>query len=76
VQGKVTGPRSAELSRGDESPEQRIRQLYMVAFSRQPDAEEIQVALDYIEKHKDNVKGAYEDLLWVVINTKEFMFNH
>ncbi len=76
VQGKVTGPRSAELSRGDENHEERIKQLYMVAFSRQPDAEEIQVALDYIEKHKDNVKGAYEDLLWVVINTKEFMFNH
>jgi hypothetical protein len=34
------------------------------------------VALAHIEKHKDNKKVAYEDILWALINTKEFLFNH
>lgn len=76
VQGKVAGSRASSLAGGQESHEERIKQLYLVAFAREPDSEETQVAAAYIEKHKDNIKGAYEDLLWVIINTKEFMFNH
>ncbi|MFP6657739.1 MAG: DUF1549 and DUF1553 domain-containing protein [Pirellulales bacterium] len=76
VQGKVAGGRASSLAGGKDSHEDRIKQLYLVAFSREPDPEETRVATEYIEKHKDNAKGAYEDLLWVIINTKEFMFNH
>jgi len=30
----------------------------------------------HLEKHKDNQKVAYEDIVWALINSKEFLFNH
>jgi len=31
--------------------------------------------LDHVNK-SDNKQQALEDLLWVILNSKEFMFNH
>ena len=35
-------------------------------------ADELQIALAHIKKHEANVKIAYEDIIWALINTKEF----
>ena len=53
-----------------------LRELYMRAFSRQPTDEELRVALGYIDRKKANLREAYEDLVWALINSKEFVFNH
>ncbi len=53
-----------------------LKGLYMRAFSRQPTEEELQTALSYIERKKANLREAYEDLVWALINSKEFVFNH
>ena len=42
---------------------------------------EISAAKDYLEKKakEDAEKGkrvAYEDMIWALVNTKEFLFNH
>ncbi len=79
VQNKVgkDGARAKTLAADAErSHEERIQELYRSAFSRAAEAEEMEVALTYIESHKDNVPAAYEDILWALINTKEFLFNH
>ncbi|MGE0761493.1 MAG: hypothetical protein AB7O38_31050, partial [Pirellulaceae bacterium] len=54
----------------------KIRDLYLLAFARAPLPEEASVALAHIEKHKDDPKRAYEDIVWALVNTKEFLFNH
>jgi len=79
IQDKLTNGsgRASTLARDKKRDhEDKIRELYLVAFSREPDSDERQVALDYIEKKKDNVQHAYEDILWALVNTKEFLFNH
>jgi len=52
-----------------------IEELYLAAYSRRPttqEAEQIQLHLNRL----DNKRQGLEDLLWTIINTKEFMFNH
>jgi hypothetical protein len=78
VQNKLTNGsgRAAQLSAEKNlNHQQRIEQVYLQAFSRRPDAFELGAATAYIEKVK-NDKQAYEDILWAIINTKEFLFNH
>jgi hypothetical protein len=72
---KVAGPRAKALAADKRPAEERIRELYLVALSRPPSAEEIAVMKAFIDK-KNGAASAYEDIMWVVVNTKEFLFNH
>ena len=54
---------------------EKVDELFLWAFARRPTAEHRQVALDHIAQHAANKKVAYENLLWALINTKEFVFN-
>ena len=42
----------------------------------QPTTEETSIALAHIQKNEQDPKRAYEDIVWALINTKEFLFNH
>ncbi len=54
----------------------KIEELVLWCFARKPTPEEFQAALDHIaKKGPQNKKVAYEDLLYVLINCKEFVFN-
>ncbi len=75
VLDKVKGPRAAQLARDKRPHPERLRDLYLVALSRAPTAEETAALVAYFEKKK-NVQDAYEDILWALLNTKEFLFNH
>lgn len=53
-----------------------LDELYRLAFSRLPTDSERKASLEYLAKHESNKRVAYEDLLWALINSKEFLFNH
>lgn len=79
IQDKISknDARAAKLAAETErTHELRITELYQVVFARNPRPDEMTVATSYIEKHNDNPRVAYEDILWALINTKEFLFNH
>jgi hypothetical protein len=64
----------ADKERNDED---KLRELYRWVYSREPDSEELKVALAHIAKLGEaGKKAAYEDIVWALINTKEFLFNH
>jgi len=74
----------AQTSSAD-SDDDKVRQLYLLAYSRQPAPDELELARKYINRQgsgKDgkpqpvNKREAYEDIVWAMINTKEFLFNH
>lgn len=78
VQGKLSNGqgRAAKLAQDmTRTPEQKIHDLYMWVFSRAPAADETAVALAHINR-VENKQQAYEDILWALVNTKEFLFNH
>ena len=68
--------RAAALAKDDRPVEERIHELYRWAYGRPAEAEELSIASAHIAKHEDNQKLAWEDLVWALINTKEFLFNH
>ena len=79
VQGKIADAngRSGKFANDKDRPaDAKIKELYRWVYSREPDAEEMKIALAHIEKHKDAPKLAYEDIIWALINSKEFLFNH
>jgi len=49
--------------------------LYQRALSRQPAAEAEQQLLDYVQSNPDRRK-AWEDVLWTILNSKEFVYQH
>jgi hypothetical protein len=76
ILAKVAGGRARALA-GDKRPHaERLKDLYLVALARAPGAEERKALLAYIEKKGEKVQSAYEDILWALINTREFLFNH
>jgi hypothetical protein len=89
VKGKLANGngRAETLAKSDKSPEQKIEEIYLAAFSRKPSAEELAIAVGYLnEVRKDangnpidpakNLRENLQDLLWAIINSKEFLFNH
>jgi hypothetical protein len=52
-----------------------IEELYLVSFSRLPAPAELKRTMDYVEK-SDNKQKSVEDVLWALLNSREFMFNH
>jgi hypothetical protein len=88
IQKKLTDDkgRAAMLSKDESrSDEARLTEAYQWMTSRQPSPHQLQIGLDHIAKRTKDKTGAeaatakrqaYEDILWALINTKEFLFNH
>jgi hypothetical protein len=89
IQEKIAGNggRAALLANESQmSDEQKIRELYLWVYARDPDASELALAKKHLEGKTAgpdaapgpqlNPRPAYEDIVWALINTKEFLFNH
>ena len=88
IQAKLASDkgRAAQLAADDKrSDEAKITELYQWVASRPPTPQQIQLGLAHLAKRTNGKTGAelltakrqaYEDILWALINTKEFLFNH
>ncbi len=72
---KVAGKRAQDLARDKRPHPERLGELYVVALGRKPSAEETAALVAFIEGKADT-RAAYEDVVWAVLNMKEFLFNH
>jgi hypothetical protein len=69
--GRVT-----RLAKSTLSPERIVEELYLAAFSRKPEPDELAVAVKAINAAGDKKEAAIEDVLWAMLNSAEFVFNH
>ncbi len=79
--------RADRLVKSTLKPEEQITELYRVAFAREPSSDEMTTALQYLNEIPLDANGKpidantakrnnLQDLIWALINTKEFLFNH
>ncbi len=74
---KVTASdgRVAKLTAGKLSNAEIVEELYLLAYCRKPTTEEAKACLRWFDRPGTKRREAAEDLLWVLINTPEFVFN-
>jgi hypothetical protein len=75
---KVTNPtgRATALAKSDKTPEQIVTEVYLSAYSRPPTPEESKIATAAFTEKSATRQSAIEDLMWALINSAEFVFNH
>ena len=89
IKAKLASPtgRAERLAKDPKPVEDKIRELYLTAFSREPRADELKTAVAYLTEPGVSADGQpvdpqkalrenFQDLIWALINTKEFLFNH
>jgi hypothetical protein len=89
IKSKLATPngRAERLIKEDKPAEAKVRELYLAAFAREPRPGELKTALEYLAEPQLNAEGKpidaqtssrenLQDLIWALINTKEFLFNH
>ena len=78
------GRASALAEDSTRTDDEKLRELYLLAYSRGPNGKEIETARSHItkklaampDKEASAKRQAYEDIVWALINTKEFLFSH
>jgi hypothetical protein len=82
-----TSGRADQLAKAPKQDEEKVRELYMLTFCREPKEAELSAALAHLGIQRTSAEGApldplankkigYEDLIWALCNTKEFLYNH
>jgi hypothetical protein len=56
------------------SPESKVRAIFLSCLSRTPTATESSRWMSHVTKGQGT--SGYEDLMWTLVNTSEFLFNH
>jgi hypothetical protein len=78
IHGKMSSGVAKELS-GDmkRTDADKVQELYLRAFGRPASEHEMKYATSHLAKFEAKDRpAAYEDVVWALINTKEFLFNH
>ena len=64
--------RIGKLLAGDKSDREIVEELYLAALSRRPTADEVAKLIAFVGKAKDR-RAAIEDVVWGLVNAKEFL---
>ena len=77
INEKIRNPnnRLGKLLADKKSEKEILDQLYLVTLSRLPSDAERQPAINHVTKNMDK-RRAWEDVLWALLNTREFLFRH
>ena len=57
-------------------PKEMTEQLYLTILSRRPSRAEQDTIEAYLEDHRSQSRDAVIDLIWALINSKEFLYRH
>jgi hypothetical protein len=78
VQGKIARPgaRADQMANDPyRTKAEKVEELFLWALGHKPSEKQLELALDDIRLNRRNEKAAYENIIWALLNTKEFVFN-
>jgi hypothetical protein len=77
ILNKLNDPkgRIPQLLKSTEDNRQVIQELYLAALSRFPTDDEIRIQADHVQQAASRETGM-RDVLWSLLNVREFIFNH
>jgi len=64
------------LGRGAREPRRAIREIYLLVLSRPPTPAELEALTAYSRTAKVQGRQVVEDLVWALVNSKEFLYAH
>src|SRR5207249_349807 len=75
IQSKLSrsGGRSELMVRDARSDKEKVEELFVWAFARRPTEAQMNIALANIQSNAKNRQLAYENIIWALVNTKEFI---
>lgn len=66
---------ASELAKDPRPDELKLKDLFWSAYARDPMPDEIKTATSFIaSKPPEKRKEAWEDIIWALVNAKEFQF--
>ena len=78
IQNRLTAAdgRVAALDKSGKTPDAIVEELYLATYCRPPRPEELAAARGAFSRTGATRRAAIEDLLWVLLNSPEFVFGH
>src|SRR5262249_16556379 len=75
ILGRVQNPaaRPALLMKQKLSDKELVTELYLWSLARHPQAEELKVGLDHLASYGDKKTEAVQDLMWALLNSRDFL---
>lgn len=76
IQRKLAeGAKLKALFEADRPVEEVVEELYLMALSRRPTAEELKTAMEHIQANRVKREGMM-DIAWALLNSTEFLYRH
>ncbi len=77
IQRKLTADNGyiADLNAAPGTPQEKVSDIFLRVFARLPTEQDYAVAVPFLESETDKAE-AYRSLIWSLMATHEFMFNH
>ena len=77
IQRKLTAKTGyvEELATNNKPHVENVRDLFLRTFARPARPDEVTTAVEFLESEPDRGEG-YRSLLWSLLATNEFLFNH
>jgi hypothetical protein len=73
---KDSHARVQKLAEGKLTPEEIVNEIYLASYARKPTDDELKIAAAIFSAEGATRRSATEDVLWSLMNSAEFVFNH
>jgi hypothetical protein len=76
LQNQIGSGRARQMADSKMSAEEIVQELYLAAYARYPTDEELSIATTPFKAPEAKRRDATEDVMWALLNSAEFVFNH